>query len=842
MRLFRGLFSSRIAARALPAVVLLLSSTYVRGQWIVTVAGGGPGRIPGTATSLARPVALAVGAAGDLFIADSGAEHDSILRLDESGLISRIAGYAAVDCTAQGSLGNGGPARRACVDHPDGVTVDAAGNVYLAESSRNIIRRVDALSGLVTTVAGNGTAGYGGDGGLATAAALNAPAGVAADAAGNLFIADRGNHRIRRVDAATGFITTAAGDGTRTGSIDGEGGNPIDDLGDGGPAASCSLWSPGNVFVDGNGGLFISDAGNSRIRRVSAGIIMTLAGDGTHAYSGENVPATSATLAGPAQVAVDGTGNVYFGDFDASAGGNNRVRRIDAVSGLITTVAGGAVGGFSGDGGQATDARLHSPSGIAVDAAGNLIIADRDNARIRRVTLSTGVIATVAGGGDGSGYDGTEATLHKPEGVYFEENPDRLFIPEPASYVVRRLDLATGIITTLAGDGIAHSTGDGGPATEAGINYPTSAALDESGNLVIGESFGHRVRRVDGATGIITTVAGTGAASCGPDGVLATTSAVSNPSWALPDVAGNLFIADFACQRIRRVDAATGIITTFAGNGIAGFSGDGGPATSASLNGPSGLALDASENLFVAEYNNSRVRRIDAVTHVITTVAGGGAGGDGVPATSSNLKAPVALAIDAAGDLFIGDVRSHSVRRVDATTQIITTVAGGAQLGYTGDGGLAAGARLYQPYGVAVDDVGNLFIADTGNNRVRSVRLTPPQSGLVPDGSLVSDRPLLLTSMANGDIGLSWGPSCSSNDTDFEVYEGALGDFTSHVSRFCSTGGALAKTFTPSPGNTYYLVVSRNAAREGSYGQSSDGSERPPAISACLPQASGGCH
>jgi secreted PhoX family phosphatase len=341
---------------------------------------------------------------------------------------------------------------------------------------------------------------------------------------------------------------------------------------------------------------------------------------------------------------------------------------------IINTVAGNGVAGFSGDGGPATSASLNFPPGVAVDASGNLFIADQANHRIRQV------------------------------------------------------DGVTGIITTVAGNGVDGFSGDGGPATSASLNFPPGVTVDASGNLFIPDNFNSRIRRVDGVTGIITTVAGNGVAGFSGDGGPATSASLQNPAGVAVDGFGNLFIACFGNHRIRKVDGVTGIITTVAGNGLREFSGDGGPATSASLSDPFGVVLDASGNLFIADDGNNRIRKVDGVTAIITTVAGNGTpgfSGDGGPATSASLRNPTGVTVDGFGNLFIADYNNHRIRQVDGVTAIITTVAGNGTPGFSGDGGPATTASLNQPAGVAVDDFGNLFVADAFNHRIRQVVPTP---------------------------------------------------------------------------------------------------------------------
>ena len=703
----------------------------VSAQTIKTVAGGTPNNGPLPALSVAfRPRTVALTPSGGYYIATGS----QVLRVDNNGQLSAYAG-TGIGVTG-GPRGDGGAATAADFCDVNGIALDSSGNLFIADDCDYVIRRVDASTGIISTVAGNGTWGYSGDGAPATAAKLAGPAGVAVDGAGNLFIADEFNRRVRRVDAATQVITTVAGTGTRGFS------------GDGGPATSAELDEPQNITVDSAGNLFIADVGRSRIRRVDAAtqVITTVAGSGGGggSFGGDGGLATSAFLDEPVQVAVDGAGNLFIADEL-----NNRVRRVDAATQVITTVAGNGTFGFSGDGGPATSAELDGPTGVAVDSAGNLFIADNFNLRIRRVDAGTQVINTVAGNGtfdfSGDGGPATSAQLNAPTGVAVD-NTGNLFIADMRNARIRRVDAATQGITTVAGTGTVAYSQDGAPATSAELYAPYDSAVDPAGNLFIADGFpvgtagDNRIRRVDAATQIMTTAAGKpGANDCSKcitfsgDGGAATSAQLYEPLGVALDGAGNLFIADTYNERIRRVDAATQVINTVAGNGGFSSGGDGGPATSAALSAPWHVVVDGAGNLFIADGRNNRVRRVDAATQVITTVAGNGTegfSGDGGPATSAELAGPNGVAIDAAGNLFIADTDNNRIRRVDAATQVISTVAGAGGYGFSGDGGLATSAELAVPTRVAVDSAGNLFIADAGNNRIREVVMNSqgPQS------------------------------------------------------------------------------------------------------------------
>jgi sugar lactone lactonase YvrE len=333
-----------------------------------------------------------------------------------------------------------------------------------------------------------------------------------------------------------------------------------------------------------------------------------------------------------------------------------------STNGIITTVAGGGVR----DGGMATDAGLGSPDDVALDASGNLFIPDEGNSRIRKVSTN-------------------------------------------------------GIITTVAGNGTAAYSGDGGAATNAELCYAEGVAVNAFGCLFIADSGNNRIRKVD-TNGVITTVAGNGAWGYSGDGGAATNARLDTPYGVEVDASGNLFIADYANSRVRKV-GTNGIITTVAGNGTNGYSGDGGAATNAELHYPYAVAVDASGNLFIADYFNDRIRRV-GTNGIITTVAGNGTAGysgDGGAATNAELNYPSGVALDASSNLFIADSDNNVVRRV-STNGIITTVAGNGTYGfYSGDGGPATNASLWVPSGVALDAFGNLFIADAGNNCIRKV-------------------------------------------------------------------------------------------------------------------------
>lgn len=663
-----------------------------RPRTIITTYAGGPGH--GRAKLFGQaPGSVAI--RGNLvYLADNS---NYVVRVLDAttGRERVVAGNLA-----PGFSGDGGPATSALLNSAAGIALDSVGNLYIADPGalnspmgNSRIRKVDN-AGIITTVAGTGRAGYSGDGGPATSARLNFPSDVAVDSIGNLYIADTSNGVVRKVDPS-GIISTVA--------------------------TGFSL--PVGVMTDSIGNVYISDAFKAEVLKLDpSGVVTVVAGNGSFGYSGDGGPATSAQLFFPNDTGLDSAGNLYIAD-----SGNNVIRKVD-TAGIITTVAGDGTAGFSGDGGRATAAELNFPSAVEADSSGNLYICDLANNRARAVNPS-GIINTVAGNGRfEAGPDGrppTQVEIGLVEGVATTRDGS-VYVADVVNSTIRKVS-PDGVVTTVAGTFTSGYSGDGGPATSAQLNGARDVALDAVGNLYIADTDNSRVRKVDSA-GIITTVAGTGVSGFSGDGGPATAAQINSPRGVEIAPSGNLYIADSGNACVREVNSA-GVITTVAGTGgVAGNSGDGGPATSALLSYPEGVAFDGVGNYYIADDGNANVRKVDA-SGVITTFAGTGIpgfSGDGGPATAAKLLDAGSVVVDSVGNVFIADIYNNRVRKVNRAG-IITTFAGSGAVGnsqgsFGGDGGKADSALLNAPIGLAVDMDDNLYIGDFVNQRIRRVQ------------------------------------------------------------------------------------------------------------------------
>jgi sugar lactone lactonase YvrE len=735
----------------LGGVLLAQAQEYV----ISTFAGGAPPPTPvlGVDMPLGTVQSVAADSMGNTYFV---ASH-CVFKLDQNGMVTRIAGNGRA-----GYSGDGGPATRAQLQllnlqfaHPGfapwavwvvppGIVVDNGGNVYVADNGNYRVRRISP-DGIIATVAGNGTPGFSGDGGPATGAELSPVFGLAVDIAGALLIADSAANRIRRV-TPEGKIATVIGTGDCA------------LYGDGGPATAAAIC-PAGIAADTAGNVFIADLTNNRIRQITPdGTISTVAGTGRSLISnewqwcqpsGDGGPAANAGLCLPSNVAVDRAGNLFVGDTYQNADGwtsaSYQVVRKISPSGTITTVAGTNCSledtrlcyQTAGYGTSAAQTVFWGPLGLSVDNVGNVLIADSSGpqvgtlggpgpSRLYRASPG-GSIAILAGNPQhpflGDGGPAATALLAGPSGVTVDTSGN-VFIAD--SNRIREVT-PDGIISTIAGNGNGSSSGDGGPAAMAQV-APIRIAVDGTGDLFFFDAPNRTVRKVS------------------PDGVINTVMHVGgNDYFVALDRASDLFIADptdtFSAiaevspdGTIRRVagGGATGCGTH---NGCSGLLGDDGPAVSAQLMGPQGVAVDAAGNILIADTYDHRIRKVTP-DGIITTVAGnsqppshpgdvqGGFWGDGGPAIDAQLSFPLDVAVDGAGNIYIADYKNNRIRKV-SPDGIIRTIAGNGVQGYSGDGGPATRASLSGPTALAVDNTGDVYVADQGNGAIRVLRPVP---------------------------------------------------------------------------------------------------------------------
>jgi len=602
----------------------------------------------------------------------------------------QTAGYVIETIAGIGRpTGDNGPATAALLNTPAGIAIDRAGNVFFTEESAHRVRKIDA-AGKITTIAGTGIRNYSGDGGAAVRASVLSPAAVAVDPSGNVYFSDIAANTIRKI-SPEGIITRIAGTGIASFS------------GDGGQATGASLNHPYALAFNA-GYLYIADTDNYRVRRIApTGIITTVVGTGVNAGTRLGGLGITSPVASPYGLVFDAIGNLYISEY-----GLDRVLKLDPALNL-TLFAGSGEQGETGDGGSALLATLNGPSGLAMDSAGSVFVADQNGNRIRKI--ANGIITTVAGSGPpgffGDGSIPLNAQFAYPFGLAFDP-AGRLYICDPQNHRVRRIDFSTPVIITVAGG--AGALGDNGAARDALLFTPAGAVLDGAGNFYFADSDHHRIRKITPA-GVISTVAGNGTGGFSGDGGDARNAQLRNPQGLALDAAGNLVIADTNNNRIRRVNAS-GTIQTIAGSGVRSFSGDGGAAVLAGLNRPIGIAFDFQSGFYIADTDNNRIRRVNA-TGQISTFAGTNTPevlGDNGLATSAGLSSPFAVAVDNAGNVYIADSFHNRVRKV-AVTGIITTVAGNA----------AVLPSLDLPTALALDPAGNLYIADAFNGQVRQV-------------------------------------------------------------------------------------------------------------------------
>jgi sugar lactone lactonase YvrE len=676
-----------------------------------TFAGFPPGSANGTGpgAQFNEPYGVAADTSGNVYVAD--AANHIIRKIDSAGNVTTLAG----------SAGNPGSADRtgsaAQFNFPQAVAVDTSGNVYVADTNNNTIRKIDS-AGNVTTLAGSPGVTGSADG-TGSAAQFNFPSGVAVDTSDNVYVADQGNSTIRQITSG-GVVTTLAGSAGNFGSADGTG--------------SAALFNaPSGVAVDTSGNVYVADTVNGTIRKVtSAGVVTTLAGSPGNLGSADGT-GSAALFAGPSSVAVDSSGNVYVADTY-----NNTIRAI-TPAGVVTTLAGSAAafpGNVDGTGGAA---RFNSPSGVAADSSGNVYVADTFNDTIRKITTPGGVVTTLAGSAAGSGSaDGTGSTarFNFPLGVAVD-NAGNVYVGDEGNNTIRKITTPGGVVTTLAGSpGVTGSTdGTGSAALFFG---PSGVAVDGSGNVYVADSGNNTIRKITSA-GVVTTLAGSPGVTGSADGT-GSAAQFNFPRGVAADSAGNVYVVDGGNETIRKITPA-GVVTTLAGcAGVTGSAdGTGGPCGTARFNTPRGVAVDSAGNVYVGDTLNRTVRKIDSAGNVTTLAGlaghGGNADGTGSAARFGQLRG---LAVDSAGNVYVCDTGRNTIRKITPAA-VVTTLAGSAG-NFSGAADGTGSAVLFNlPFYVAVDTSGNLYVTDTGNNTSRRGNpVVPPKTTPVGNSVMVN--------------------------------------------------------------------------------------------------------
>lgn len=625
-----------------------------------------------------------------------------IFDLVETGSIDTIAGSGySVDV----------PAKEADAGWPHGVVRLPDGDIIVCDSVAHRLWRIDQ-EGILRAFAGDGVPGCNGDGGPAVEARLYMPHDIYVDNKGNVYVAQIGDYgttyvdnTIRRIDYETGIITRIAGSG-RAGFG-----------GDGGPALNAEFHITCGVAADERGNVFACGKSHNNVRKIDAetGVIEAFVGDpGNRAgFNGDGLPALESVFSGPEHLAFDSQGSLYICDND-----NNRIRKVDSDTGIVTTVLGNGQASSNGDGGLATEASTNKPDALCIDSNDNVYVGEVQGFRIRKVDAATGVVKTLVGNGvPGWGEEGKLGSETKTNaieaGIWADDDGTVLW--GDASGRLRQYDSVTELVTTLFGGTTIH---DNESAQKAYLCIPTAVALNSSGDIYIADTKSQRIRVVDAKTGLIRTIAGNGARCYGGDNGPAIEAYIGNPSDISLDSQERVVFVDGIGQRLRRIDR-DGVITTVAGVGEASGRGIGGPASSVSFFSLRCFEHGLDDDMYVGD-GIGLISRIDQKTGLIQQISGDGVhgySGDDRSALNARIGIPSSIAVDLDGNVYFTDSSYHVVRRID-TKGIITTLAGTGEAGCSPSGTVASDALLYRPQGIAVNAEGRICFSDTFNNRV----------------------------------------------------------------------------------------------------------------------------
>jgi hypothetical protein len=782
---------------------------------VVTTMAGSPGQSgnadgSGGSARFNSPGGVAVDSNGNVYVADSG--NCSLRKVTAAGMVTTLAGSAG----QPGSADAAGSAAR--FDFPYGVAVDQAGSVYVADTFNNTVRKISSI-GMVTTLAGS--AGQAGStDGVGETAQFYSPSGVAVDEAGNIYVADFGNSTIRKVTGA-GVVTTLAGSAGQSGSADGTGaaalfngpyGVAVDGAGNvyvadaynstirvvnsagmvmtlagkpgqlgstDGTGSGARFYYPSGVAVDGAGDVYVADAYNNTIRKVTSdGVVTTLAGTTGQSGSADG-PGAAALFNGPYGVAVDGAGTVYVAD------AYNSTIRMLTSDGMVRTLAGtpGQAGSTDGTG---SGAQFYFPYGLAVDSASNAYVADSGNSTIRKVT-SGGAVTTVAGGAGQFGsldVAPNDAQFYSPTGVAVD-SASNVYVADAYNNTIRKVT-PDKVVTTLAGTPGQSGSADG-TGGSAQFSHPSSVTVDSAGNIYVSDAYNCTLRKVTG-DGTVTTLAGTPWQPGSADGT-GGAALFNGPSGVAVDVAGNVYVADFGNSTIRKVTGG-GVVTTLAGSAGQPGSVDG-ARNQALFNGPNGVAVDSGCNVYVADSGNSIIRKVSGRSGVVTTLAGaaGQSGWVDGAGSAARFDYPYGVAVDGAGNLYVADSGNSTIRKI-TSDGMVETIGGVADV-IGGADGLGISANFDGPSGIAVDGVGRLYVADSGNNRI----------------SMGTPLPVLSIGTSGASIAVRWlssfaGFALQQNSDAGNANGWSAGGYIIH-----DDGTNKSITFPPPTGNLFFRLI-----------------------------------
>jgi sugar lactone lactonase YvrE len=695
----------------------------------------------GGAAEFYNPFGVAVDSAGNVYVADGA--NNTIRKITSSGIVSTIAGFPGTPGSADGSGGN------ARFSAPRGLAVDRSGNIYVADLGNHTIRKMTATSGtnwVVSTIAGfPGT--YGTNDGAGSLARFYRPTGIAVDAATNLYVADYNNYTIRKI--------TPAGTNWLVSTIAGLAGNINTNDGTGGIAR---FEGPAGIALDGAGNLYVADSLDEAIRKITPSgsnwVVSTFAGSARLSGS-TDATGSAARFNYPAAIVWDGANNLYVADAN-----NNAVRKV-TTAGVVTTIAGlpaALSGSADGTGGSA---RFYEPQGIGISSAGTLYVADTDNNEIRKVT-SAGVVSTFAGTAAGGSADGAGSTarFNYPYGITVDAGGN-LYVTDQNNHTVREITPA-GIVNTMAGS-LASSGSADGVGGNAQFNEPQGVAVDTNGNVYVADFINFTIRKISPA-GVVSTIAGLAGSSGRTDGTN-NAARFSYPDGIALDNAGNLYVTDSHNDTIRKLTPVIGttnwVVSTIAG--LAGTSGvTDGPNSLARFNAPVAVTVDKNNNLYVVDQVSfaSLIRKVTPVgtNWVVSTIAGApailGGSTDGI-GTNALFSTCDGIDADNVGNLYVADSNNHTLRKLApfGATWAVSTIGGVAGVVGNVDGS-GNTSRFGIPNGITVDNSGNVYVAD-GGGTIRKGSITTYASASLAVNT-VSGTGALSVTLLPGAAGGQW--------------------------------------------------------------------------------------